>query len=333
MSLLVRKRVLGQLGEMHHESELALRVEQGQAPYMTRVRPHGTDEPVSVRFSGRAAVKSPSQMFEGAAEIVVTRLRLLLLVKSGMNARGLSQEAGEVAIVSVGRADLGPPQRVCSRSGKIKRVEFAGSTDSFVIRVLYLRNFENFLEAMAPEYAQQLGHERAVELNQAKHLADAQASESVKPTKAEQKRISASQPSDSDQQSSPLVAAGDRLIVKLMDSSVGRLSLIGACAIIGTALILLGNYTQSYYSAEQAHCSALVRQPASCIFGSLATTIGSSLAKTGWVVILAPVVIVITAIIIVKRRRTRAAPARSKTDLGPRARKRSEPRHASEKHR
>jgi hypothetical protein len=217
MSLLVQKRVLGQLDKVHYERGLSLRVEQGEAPYQTRIQPQGTDEPLSIRFSGRAGVKSLGQTFEGAAEIVVTRLRLLLLVKSGQNARGLSQKTGEVALVSVDRADLGPPQRINGMLGKIKRVEFAGAADTFVLQVPFVSDFEKFLKVMAPEYAQRLGHERAAEMDKAKRLEEAQALEAARLAEAEQKQIQAERFGDGDQQSAPRRAAPLGLTMGLLD--------------------------------------------------------------------------------------------------------------------
>jgi hypothetical protein len=319
MSLLVRHRVLGQLDKVHYEGQLALRVEQGKEPYETRIYPHGTDEPALVRFRGRVGVKSSSEMIEGAAEIVVTRLRLIMLVKSGMNARGLNQKAGEVAIVSVDRTDLGSPQVINTRSGKIKRVEFAGSTESFAIQVLYHRSFESFLKTMVPEYAQQLGYENAVRVNEAKRMDDARAAARL--VDVEQKQCGGGD----QQQQSPVVASGVRLLAKLMNSGAGRLGLVGACAAIGTSLILAGNHIQGHYVAEQARCSEIVRQSAGCVFGNVATTIGGSIAKTGWVALFLPAVIVITSLIIIRKKKPKVIPVQPISGLASSRRKPSEP--------
>jgi hypothetical protein len=305
VSLVTRRRVLKQLDKVYYEKELDLRIEQGDALYQLRVYPQGADEPVFVRFSGRAGMETSSQMVVGAAEIVVTRLRLILLVKSGMNARGLSQETGEVAIVSVDRLDLGLPRCITTRSGKIKRVEFPGSNSSFVILVPYLRNFESFLKVMAPEYAEQLGYERAAEIED-QHLADELEAmlleyegKAADAPEANQRQALAT---SSTRRRSPGVAAGVMLINRLMSSVPGRLSILSACAFVGTLLILSGNYVQGYYAAEQAQCNRLLKQPVSCLFGGIATSLGGGLSKTGWVVLFSPIVIVITAVIIVRRR-------------------------------
>jgi hypothetical protein len=307
VSLVVRRRVLNQLEKVHYERDLALRIEQGDALYQLRVHPQLADEPVFVRFSGRAGVETSSQVIVGAAEIVVTRLRLILLVKSGMNARGLSQETGEVAIVSVDRRDLGPPRRATTRSGKIKRVEFPGSEDSFVILVPYLRNFESFLKVMAPEYVAQLGYERAAEIEDRRLDDELEAMlleyerDALGASEVDQKQTA----TDSARRPSSGVAVGVKLINRLMSSIPGRLSIVAACAFAGTVLILSGNYVQSYYAVEQARCSRLLSQPISCPLGDLATTIGSGLSKTGWVTLFSPIIIVVTAVIIVRKRRRR----------------------------
>jgi hypothetical protein len=304
VSLVIRKHVLNQLDKVHHERELALRIEQGDALYQLRVYPQRADEPVFVRFPGRAGVETSSQVVVGAAEIVVTRFRLILLVKSGRNARGLSQESGEVAIVSVNRLDLGSPQRVTTRSGKIKIVNFPGSDSSFVILVPHLRDFEGFLKVMAPEYAERLGHERAAE------IADKRLDDELEAMLLEYEGEAADAPeanqkqtvTNDDRRNSPGMAAGLKIINRLMSSIPGRFSIVAACAFVGTVLILSGNYVQSYYAAEQARCSKMLTQPASCFFGGVATAIGSGLSKTGWIALFSPIVIVITAVIIVRRR-------------------------------
>jgi hypothetical protein len=155
MTFLVQKRILSRLPKVYYEQELAMRIEQGDAPYQTRIQPQGTDEPLSVRLTGAVRVRTGNQMFSGAAEIVVTRLRLLMLLKPQGKSKGLNARAGEVALVSVDRADLKSPQRITTLAGKVKQVDFAGLADPIVIQVIYTRNFERLLEVMTPEYALQ----------------------------------------------------------------------------------------------------------------------------------------------------------------------------------
>ncbi len=309
MSLVVRKHALSQLGKVHYDRELALRIEQGDAPYQLRVYPQGPlGEPVFVRFPGRAGVETPSEVIVGAAEIVVTRLRLILLIKSGMNARGLSQESGEVAIISIDRNDLGSPQRVVARSGKIKSVKFPGSDGSFVVLVPHIRDFEGFLKVMAPEYRERLGHARAAEIedkrldDELEALLQEYETEAVDVPEASPQQIV----TKDDRRNSPGAAAGLKIINRLMCSIPGRLTIVAGCAFVGTVLILSGNYVQSYYAAEQSRCNKIVTQPASCFFGSVATAIGGGISKTGWVALFSPIVIVIAAVIMVRRSRRRA---------------------------
>jgi hypothetical protein len=203
MSLLVKKRVLNQLDKVHFEPELALRVERGEALWETKIYSQSTDEPLCLRFNGRAGVRSSTQRFEGAAQLVVTRLRLIFLMQSGLSSPGLDQRIGEIALVSVARADLGPPQLVNTLFGKIKRIEFLGSTEPFMIQVLYLPNFENFLEVMAPEYAQELGRESAAELDETRRLEEAGALEAATLAEAEQIRINVERFGDGNRRSAP----------------------------------------------------------------------------------------------------------------------------------
>ncbi len=164
MSLKVAIRRRDELEELHFISELAVAVEKGEASYATMVRPATADEPLSLQFRGRAVVKTSSQNLEGAAYIAVTRLRLLLLITSGMNAKGLNSGRNEIAIVSVDRSDLSPPRTFKTMFGKVKRVDLAGAGESFEIRIPHIMNFTQFLEAMAPEYGEQLGDAVADEL-------------------------------------------------------------------------------------------------------------------------------------------------------------------------
>jgi hypothetical protein len=191
MTFLVQKRILSRLPKVYYEQELAMRIEQGDAPYQTRIQPQGTDEPLSVRLTGAVRVRTGNQMFSGAAEIVVTRLRLLMLLKPQGKSKGLNARAGEVALVSVDRADLKSPQRITTLTGKVKQVDFAGLADPIVIQVIYTRNFERLLEVMKPEYALQLGQERAAELKDAKRLDQARVLEEAMQREAEDKRIQA----------------------------------------------------------------------------------------------------------------------------------------------
>jgi len=191
MTLLVQRRARQQLAKAHYERELALRLDRGENPNQMRIHSIRQDEPVYVRFRGRAGLSSSTQKFEGVAELLVTRFRLLLLVHSGMNARGLNQRLGEVAFVSVDRADLRPPEVMKSLLGKIKRVEFSGLIEPFVIQVPFLPNFEDFLERMTPEHALKLGNEQAAEIRAEARLREALALEAANVAEAEHRRVNA----------------------------------------------------------------------------------------------------------------------------------------------
>jgi hypothetical protein len=197
MSLLVQKLILNRLDEAHYERSLAIRIEKGNAAYQTRIHPHGTDEPLSVRLTGAVRVKTQSCKFDGVAEIVVTRLRLIMLVKPRINAPGfLNARLGEVALVSVDRADLRPAQRTTTLTGKIKQVDLAGSAEPFLIQIIHTGSFERLLEVIAPDYALQLGAERAAELREARCLDEARALEAARHREAEQKQVQDGRSSD-----------------------------------------------------------------------------------------------------------------------------------------
>jgi hypothetical protein len=104
----------------------------------TRVRPsdsHSSQEPMWNTINGRAGLKTPGRHLEGVAQIVVTRRRILLLIDSGMNAKGLEtrSDGDQKAVVSVDRTDLRAPEISRKLTGKIKRVECAGASDGFTL--------------------------------------------------------------------------------------------------------------------------------------------------------------------------------------------------------
>lgn len=312
MSIVVRRRLLNQISKIHHETDLDLRVEQGDAPHALRVHPQGRDEPLYLRFHGRVGVTCSGQEFEGVAEIVVTRLRLIVLVRSGMNSPGLSAEAEEVALVSVDRADLAPPQRAGIRAGKINRVEFAGLTDSFAIRVAHLRNFEGFLEAMSPEYVPRLGPERAAELEEKTRQENAQAR---KVALVQGRHKQTRPPSGDDRQNPPPVSAGVRRISRLTDSRAGWIGIGAAVLIIGALSALSGRYLVGHYAAEQARCSAPLPQSAGCVFGAVATFAGGMLVRFGLFLAFCPAVVFLGAVFVVRKQRAKAASQRSASEF------------------
>lgn len=162
------------MDDMHFEPRLDLRVENNDGyRQVFAMRP---EESLFVRVKFvRVRLTSADERFEAAADLVVTRTRIVLMVGSSMNAPGLDSRAGEVALVSVERAELAAPRVTRSILGKIKCVDLADSAGAFVIQITYTPNFENFLEVIGPEFRTEFGDERAAEIEEVERVAAAEA--------------------------------------------------------------------------------------------------------------------------------------------------------------
>lgn len=197
-----------EIGKERTFVDLAVVIETEGNGHSTKLRPsdsQGPQEPMWTTVKGRAGLKSPDRHVEGAAKILVTRRRLLLLIDSGMNAKGLETKSGsdQMAIVSVERTDLGPPQLFHKRTGKIKRVEYAGASEPFTVLFPFVPNFNELLELMAPEYAQQMGDAVAEEVRAEKRAKVAAEQEAARQADAEKQRKAAERFSPGDAQSGP----------------------------------------------------------------------------------------------------------------------------------
>jgi hypothetical protein len=162
--------------------------------YNADIRPKGaSQEPMWTTLIGRAGLKSPGRHLEGRAAILVTRRRVLLHIDSGMNAKGLETRSAsdQMAVVSVDRADLGPPQISRKMMGGIKRVEFLGATEPFTLLFPFVPNFDRLLELMTLEGAEQLGDVAAGTVRAAKRATEMEEREAARLAEAEKQRITA----------------------------------------------------------------------------------------------------------------------------------------------
>lgn len=166
MALTLQRRMRSEIGPVHDEPSLGLRLKAPGKWSELELVPYGRDEPIWKKYAGMVRYRARGVKFEGTAKWVVTRHRLLIAAKPGLGTAGLNRQKDEHALVSLELTDFNVEPKG-KRVGKpLMRARLTGVSEDFEIELKILEQFYTpFLEALTSA-STELNEKAAAVLNE-----------------------------------------------------------------------------------------------------------------------------------------------------------------------
>lgn len=195
MGLNTKRLYRAQIGELHEDPELGIRVKQPGFARDAELVPILNNEPSWLVYSGKTKVKGQGiKKFDAHAQWIITRSRLVMMAYPGLGSIGLRKGEGtdrrrdEHVLLSVARDELSAPVPLRKKlGGSFRWLRLTAVNNSFTIEIgLVERRFDALLNALSPD-AEPLDEAAAERIREAKRqraAAEAQA-------KAEAERLAA----------------------------------------------------------------------------------------------------------------------------------------------